>query len=310
MNGCHEGRVAIFGGTGKIGASLLPALLEAGWQVQAFSRRQLTSEQPNLEYVQHQRDWQSWQGDELDDCQAVINLIGDAIDIGRWSNRRRQQLRDSRLLPSRAIAQQVADRDIPGLINASGVAAYPFTDSTSPAVDEQGPTDAPGFLAQLVRDWEACLEPALDRALILRLPLVLMPAARGGGLAKMLPSLGPIRLPVAKVGSGKQPLPWVHVDDVVGIICAALDRPGWRGVVNGVAPELVSNAEFTRQLAQVSGRLMLPLGIPPVFLRLAMGEAAQLAYRGQAVTSQVLSEQQYTWQYPQLADALRACQVT
>ena len=144
---------------------------------------------------------------------------------------------------------------------------------------------------------------------MLRLPLVLMPTSRGGGLVKMLPRLGPIRFPLAKVGHGRQPLPWVHVDDVVQVICMALERPEWRGPLNVVAPELLTNADFTRQLAAVTGRMMLPMGVPPLVLKLAMGEAAQLACIGQAVEGTRLQQQAYPWIHADLESALRACEV-
>ena len=104
------------------------------------------SDQTWLEYAATPTDWDQWQGEELSSCEAVINLAGDAIDAGRWTERRRQQLRDSRLLPTAAIARQVAERGLSCLVNASGVAAYPATDQLVPASDEHTPMDAPGFL--------------------------------------------------------------------------------------------------------------------------------------------------------------------
>jgi hypothetical protein len=239
---------------------------------------------------------------------AVVNLSGANIAGARWTPARKRELVDSRVETTKALVDALRSRgSLPAVyVQASGVGAYDdqlFERDPSAIADESAPI-ASSFLGELCAAWEGAAAPlaALGvRCVFTRFGAVLDP--RGGALGKMLPPFlvgagGP-------VGSGRQPLPWVALDDALGAILFALTDSGLSGPVNTVAPEHTTQAEFARVLGRVLRRpAFAPLPAPAV--RLVFGELGEaLLLRGARVEPRALARRGFHFRYPGLEGSLR-----
>jgi uncharacterized protein len=296
----HHMRVLVTGATGLIGRALCRRLAEQGREVVVLSRRPDQSgfarafawapeaEPPPLE---------AWRG-----VDAVIHLAGEPVAAGRWTMEQKRRIRDSRVMGTRnLVTGMLASPERPKVfVSGSAVGFY------GNRGDELLPeTAAPGegFLVNVCREWEA--ESVRLRALGLRVALVrigVVLASEGGALEKMLT---PFKLGLGgRLGDGRQWFPWIHLDDIVGLLLHALDSPAIDGPVNGAAPGIVTNETFTRELA---GALNRPVFFPvPEFgLRILMGEMAGVVLASQRVLPQVALQTGYRFQYPELGAALQ-----
>ncbi len=290
-------QLLITGGTGFIGQALCPALVQAGHQVSVLTRdlRRAARRLPGMTVV-----------DTLDGVQAdaVINLAGEPLAAGRWTDARKQRFRASRLGITGQlqawIAQQPAERRPAVLISGSAVGYYGERgDSVLTEADHAGND----FSAQLCRDWEA--EAAKIGALGPRVSWVrtgIVLDRDGGALARMLPAFrfgggGPF-------GDGRHWMSWIHRADMVALLLWLLER-GQPGAYNATAPTPVTNAEFARTLAHVLHRPAL-LALPAGLLRLGFGEMAELLLISQRVLPQRALDAGFRFQYVHLEAALRA----
>ncbi|HWP67386.1 MAG TPA: TIGR01777 family oxidoreductase [Candidatus Limnocylindria bacterium] len=285
--------VLVTGATGLIGRALLRALAAAGHRITLVSR---TPGRAPMRAV-------GWDGlsDVLGDVDAVVNLAGEPITAGRWTEARKQAIRASRVDATRAIVEAMrhASRRPSVLVNASATGYYgPCGDET---VDESHPAGS-DFLASVCKAWEAeaiAAEALGVRVVRLRTGIVLAP--EGGALGRMLI---PFRACLGgPMGSGKQWMPWIHLDDECGLIVAALAGEGWQGAVNATAPEPVRNRDFARALGDALYRPAI-LPIPAFVLRLAFGEMADILLSGQRAVPAAAQAQGYDFKHPTLPEAL------
>lgn len=235
---------------------------------------------------------------------AVVNLAGASIAGGRWTKARKQLLRTSRIDTTRALVGALARMNVRPrvLVSASAIGIYGDRDDERLTEESNPGTD---FLAGLARDWEAEARKAEAlgiRVVLARFGIIL--AQHGGALAKMLL---PFKLGVAgRLGSGKQWMSWITLEDVAAIIRFTMENGAVRGAVNVVAPQPVQNAEFTTVLAKTLHR---PAVLPaPVFaLRLALGEMADaLLLSSQRVNPEKLHQFGYSFLHSDLPAALSA----
>lgn len=240
----------------------------------------------------------------FDGVDVVFHLAGEPVADGRWNEERKQRIRDSRVIGTRHLVATLSKlAALPRvLVCASGVDYYGHRGDTEL---REGASKGEGFLSDVCEAWESEARVAESygiRVVHARLGLVLAP--RGGALARMLP---PFRLGVGgKLGDGRQWLPWVHLDDTVGLLLHAARDERLRGPLNVVAPEAVTNAEFTRALGQALGRPAL-LPVPRLALRVVFGELSQALLDSRRVVPGVAVETHYEFQYPRLSAALAAC---
>ena len=259
-------RVVVAGSSGLIGTSLVSHLREAGHDVLRLVRR--------APAAPDERGWDPPAG-RIDDgtfegVDAVVNLCGNPQAPRRWTGAYKQAMRDSRIVPTEVLAAAVAEHGVPALVNASGINYY--GDTGDVAVDEKSPAGTSGFLTELARDWEAATRPAAAggaRVVPLRTGLVL---SGSGGLLGTLRPLFRFLLG-GKLGSGRQYMSCISLDDHVGAIRFVVEHPDISGPVNSVGPEAVTNAEFTRTFAEVLGRPAV-FTAPAFGMRLVLGEAA------------------------------------
>jgi uncharacterized protein len=291
-------RVVIAGSSGLIGTALVPRLREAGHDVVRLVRR--TPQAPD------ERGWDPAAGhiapDALEGADAVVNLCGAGIGDQRWTGARKQELRDSRMIPTDVIARAVAEHGIGTLVNGSAVGWY--GDTGAMAVDESGRRGT-GFLADLCRDWEAATAPASEagaRVVLVRTGLVLSPS---GGLMGRIKPLFKFGLG-GRLGSGSQYWPWISLDDEVGAIVYALEHDSVSGPVNATGPDPVSNDEFTRVLAAQLHR-PAPFAVPGIAMRTVLGEFADEGVLvSQRVLPGVLEREGFTFRHATLSEALAA----
>lgn len=258
-------RVAVTGATGMVGTALTRALRTHGHEALLVSRRQVPGG------IRWDPERRSIDGGALPGVDAVVHLAGENLAGGRWTARRKELLRASRVATTRWLADSLAaDPSGPRiLISASAVGIYgsrgdeTLTESSSIGND---------FLARLAADWEAAADPARQagiRVVHPRFGLVLSPA--GGALARLLL---PFRLGLGgPFGNGRQWMSWITIDDVVSAIEHALATDALSGPVNFTAPDPVRNAEFATALGHALHRPAL-IPVPAVALRLALGEMA------------------------------------
>jgi uncharacterized protein (TIGR01777 family) len=238
----------------------------------------------------------------LEGTDAVVHLAGEPIPQ-RWTAEAKRRIRESRVRGTQLIATTLAGLARPPRVLASGSAMGVYGDRAGEVLDEDSALGR-GFLAEVATAWEEAAQPAARagvRLLTLRTGLVL--SRRGGALAKLLL---PFRLGAGgRIGSGRQWVSWIALDDTVGAILHAIEHPSLAGPVNVSAPEPVTNAEFTATLARVLHRPAV-VPVPAFALRLAfgeMGEATLLA--SQRMRPRRLLESGYPFRHPTLEGALR-----
>ncbi len=299
-------RVVVTGATGLIGRALVGALNERGDQVVALSR----DADRAREALGDRIEAHAWPNPTaapppeaaLAGADAVVHLLGEPV-AQRWTTQAKQSIRRSRVDGTRSLVQGLLalspDRRPKALISQSASGFY------GPRSDEPLTEDAPAgddFLAGVVVGWEGeAMRAASElRVAMTRTGVVLSPD--GGALAKMLPFF---RLGIGgPVAGGRQYVPWIHLDDVVGGILFALDNANASGPINLTAPNPVTNAELSRTLGRVLGRPAV-LPVPALALKLLYGEMAQIVITGQRVLPDRLNQLGYAFHYPDLEAALR-----
>ncbi|MEZ6964422.1 TIGR01777 family oxidoreductase [Aeromonas sp. S9(2024)] len=292
-------KILITGGTGFIGRRLV-AHLKVNHEVVVLSR------QGSRAYTLLGHDIKVLDSldrlDDLNDVDAVINLAGEPIAAGRWSEQRKQLLCDSRWLLTEQLVDLIKLSTTPPkvLINASAIGWYGRQDDAP--LDEQCQTPHDEFTHQLCQQWETLAQEArsrLTRVCIVRIGLVL--GTDGGALPKMLP---PYRFGLGgPMGAGNQVMSWIHVQDLVRAILFLLEHGECDGIFNGTAPHPVSNREFSQTLAHTLHRPHL-FTVPAALLRLMMGEASDLLLTGQHVLPARLQQAGFHFTYPELPQAL------
>jgi uncharacterized protein len=299
-------KVVVSGGTGFIGAPLCRALRDAGHAVVALTRDAASARSrlgPGIDAAEWDaRSRGPWE-EALAGAGGVVNLAGEPVVGKAWTPAQKEKLRASRVDATRALVTAIeAAAPRPAvLVNASAVGYYgPHGDET---LTEESPSGS-GFLASVTREWEetACqAEPLGARVVRLRTGMAL--GEGGGALAKMVP---PFRMFLGgPLGSGRQWVPWVHRDDVIGIALWALENNAVQGPVNATAPEPVTMKEFARILGKVLGRpAWAP--VPDLALRALMGEMAEAVLTGQRVLPAAAERLGYRFRYPELEPALRS----
>lgn len=302
-------KVVVAGGTGFIGQALCLALSSRGDEVVALSRHpdgrggSVVSSLPGVRAL----GWSAQPGEreawwkELEDADAVVNLAGQPVIGPRWNEEHKARVLGSRLNATAAVHQALeAASSRPSVCVTASAVGYYGLDVPTP-VDESAPAGN-DFLASVCRQWEEATGPvsALGvRVVNLRIGIVL--GEGGGALAKMKT---PFKLGIGgPLGSGKQWMPWVHVDDVVGLILFAISNESLIGPANAVSPGIVDNIRFSRALGRAMHRPSL-LKTPAFALKMALGEAADVVLGGQNVVPKKAIDAGYAFQWQEVDAAL------
>ncbi|GFN24288.1 TIGR01777 family oxidoreductase [Thermanaeromonas sp. C210] len=298
-------KILITGGTGLLGRSLCNLLRQAGHEPVVLSRNAVSARTrlaSGIEVIQWQPGQERIPLKALDGVGAVINLAGENIGAGRWTAPRKEAILSSRVDTTRALVEAFRGLSIRPevLISGSAVGYY------GPHGDEELTETAPpgtDFLARVCQAWEEEAYKATKlgiRVVTLRTGIVL--SHEGGSLPRMvLPFRWYLGGPL---GSGKQWLSWVHLDDALEIIRFALEQPTLEGPINVTAPHPVRQMEFASALGQVMKRPSW-LRVPAIILKAGLGEMAEMLLTGQRVIPARLIDAGYRFRYSSLLDALK-----
>jgi uncharacterized protein (TIGR01777 family) len=296
-------RVTLTGATGLIGTTLLARLEAEGAQVTVLSR---DPERAHATLGVQAMRWDPLTkrapAGALEGRDAVVHLAGENV-AQRWSASAKRAIRESRVIGTRHLVEGLSEcGDRPKVLVSASAIGYYGARGEEPLDEETSAGE--GFLPEVCAAWEAQARRAQDlgmRSVQVRTGVVLDP--RGGALAKMLP---PFRLGVGgPVAGGRQYVSWIHVEDLVGVMRAALSDERWSGPVNGTAPEPVTNRELSQTLGRALHRPAL-LPVPGAALALLYGEMAQIVTTGARVLPAKPLMLGYEFRHPHLEEALSA----
>jgi hypothetical protein len=291
-------RIALTGATGFIGRRLIERLLDCGHALRLLGRKPFGS-----------LPFSSWDAggadpppeESLRETEAVIHLAGEPV-AQRWTQEAKRRIRASRVEGTRRLVEALAalPQRAGVLISASASGIYGargddiLTESTPPGG---------GFLAEVCLEWERAAAGAEALGLrVIRLRIGTVLGRGGGALARLL---RPFKAGLGgRLGNGRQWMSWIHLDDLVELIRFAAESPGLRGPVNAVAPNPVTNADFTRQLAAVLRR-PAALPVPAFTLRAVFGEMASVLLDSQRVAPEAALAAGFDFRYPELGLALK-----
>ena len=293
-------RVLLSGSSGLVGSALIPALVSGGHEVVCLVRSQPRDEASEVRW-----DPQAGEidGAGLKGVDAAVHLAGESIAAGRWTAARKDRILESRVRGTRLLAEALAGLEQRPAVLVSASAVGYYGDRGEETLTEESDSGS-AFLSEVCRQWEAATGPAAEagiRVVNLRSGVVL--STVGGALPRLLT---PFRLGVGgTLGSGKQFMSWIAIDDVVGAILHVLTTETLRGPVNAVAPQARTNREFTKTLGRVLQRPTL-LPMPAFAARLAFGQMAdELLLCSQRAEPAKLVASGYKFRFPELEGALR-----
>jgi hypothetical protein len=292
-------KILIGGSHGLVGTALIKTLEADGHEIFRLVRHYPGAETE----IEWSPDRYSIQLARIEGFDAVVNLAGESIAEGRWTEEKKRRIRESRVKGTKLLGDALANLSSPPktFICASAVGYY---GSRGDELLTEASTPGNDFLAEVCVEWEKATALASEKGIrVLNTRFGVILDAHGGALAKMLP---PFRMGIGgRIGSGKQWMSWIALDDVVAALKFALTNEGLSGPVNFVAPNPVTNAEFTKTLGKALSRPTL-FPIPAFGVRLIFGEMADaLLLSSQRVAPERLKEAGYQFQYQQLEAALR-----
>jgi uncharacterized protein len=301
--------VLITGGTGMIGQALSSELMAKGYSVIVLSRKPPVAhskKNASLSYAQWDVQAQTIDRDAIQKADYIIHLAGANIAEGRWSEKRKQQIRDSRIKGSDLLVKALKEypNHVQAVVSASAIGWYgPDPEVPNPhPFTEMAPAHT-GFLGTTCQLWEDSIKPVLHedrRLVILRTGIVL---SNKGGAYKEFEK--PLKLGVASVlGSGRQVVSWIHISDLVGIYIAALENKHWHGVYNAVAPAPVSNKDLILTIARQRGTFYVPAKVPELALKVALGEMSVEVLKSATVSNKKVEEAGYQFLFPTIETAV------
>jgi len=303
-------RILITGGTGTIGKRLSALLMERGYQVTILTRKIPANTEAGgaLSYALWEVNAGQIDMQALTSADAVIHLAGAGVAEKRWSEKRKQEIVDSRTKSCSLLVNALRNNkhNVKTVISASATGWYGndtsaslqhgFTEEAAPDTD---------FLGTTCRLWEESIEPITTlgiRLVKLRTGIVL---SRDGGAYVEFKK--PLKAGIAGIlGSGKQMVPWIHADDICRMYLYALENEGLHGVYNAVAPNPVSNKTLMLQIAKQLNRFYIPVHVPAFALKIALGEMSVEVLKSVTVSSAKISAEGFGFLYPTIDKAVEA----
>jgi uncharacterized protein (TIGR01777 family) len=291
--------ILITGGSGMIGDRLTDLLLQRGYHVSHLGR---TKREGKVTSFVWDIERQYIDPEALRGVDAIVHLAGANVGDKRWTKKRKDVILRSRIDPTRLLYNELKKQNhsVTTVICAAGSSYYGLDNGGKFAEEDDKPGD--DFLAVVSQLWERELDKFGDlglRVVKLRAAIVLSP--KGGALKKMK---RPTELYVGAVlASGKQPVTWIHIDDHCGIIIKALEDTSMKGAYNSVAPNPVTNEQFTKEMAAALHRPIILPHAPAFILRIVFGEMADVVLYGIRISSEKIIRAGYTFKFPNLREA-------
>lgn len=294
--------ILISGGTGLVGKALSKRLITEGHEVRILSRNPKSSSQLKSFYwnvEKNEIDEKAFEGVE-----HIVHLAGSGIADKRWTDSRKQDIIDSRVNSMKLITSVVQKKNIKlkSFVGASAIGIYGMI--TSETIFTETDIGKDDFLRQSCSQWENSyreIQTLSNKNSIIRIGLVL--SKDGGALKRLLP-LFQLGLGSA-VGSGKQYMPWIHLDDLVSIFNEALFNSNYSGIYNAVSIEETTSNSFSKQLAKSLSKPFFLPNVPAFMLKIAFGEMANVLLEGSRVSNKKLIHTGFQLKYPALSEALK-----
>ncbi|MBC7874468.1 MAG: TIGR01777 family protein [Ferruginibacter sp.] len=308
--------VIITGGTGLVGRALGQALLEKGYHVIILTRE--VNKKPavtGFSYAAWNIEKQTIDKSAIAAADYIIHLAGAGVADKRWSNKRKQEILDSRVNSSKLLIKSLkeAPNKIKAVVGASAIGWYgsdlipnpsqqrgegssfrPFEEHDPPAED---------FLGQTCKKWEESTKPVTELGIRLVLFRTGIVVSRKGGALKEF--IRPMKFGMAPIlGTGTQIISWIHIDDLVSMYIAAIEKEELTGIYNAVAPHPVSNKELVLQLAKTRKKFFIPVHVPSFMLKLLLGEMSIEVLKSTTVSNAKISATGFIFRYPALGSAL------
>ncbi len=308
--------ILITGGTGMIGKALTKALLEKNYKVIILSRggQSMVDSKAlpgNIRYAEWNIEKQTIDEGAIGEADYIIHLAGAGVADKRWSEKRKAEIVSSRIDSGRLLSGSLKKipNKVKAVISASAIGWYgadPVIPNPIPFKENFRADDQ--FLGITCQQWEEAIEPVsqLGKRLVkLRIGIVL--SKSGGALVEFKK---PLQFAVAAIlGTGKQLISWIHIDDVVKLFIAALENENMNGVYNAVAPNPVSNKELTIQLAKINKeRFFIPIHVPSFVLKLLLGEMSVEILKSATVSCEKVQQAGFEFQFPTIENALNDLQ--
>lgn len=292
--------VLITGGTGLVGRSLTKKLLDKGYRVIYLSRR----EDLNADIPRYGWDYKRGLLNEkaLEQADHIINLAGAGVAEKRWTKARKAELYDSRIRTTRMLFEKLEsdNHGIKSFVSASAIGIY--KSDLDEEINEDGPRGE-DFLAAITKDWECemfNIEVLDIRTFVLRIGIVL---SEEGGAFKQF--VAPMKWGLgASLGSGKQFMSWIHIDDLVEMFIHGLNSKE-EGTFNAVASDSITNKDFTKSLAMAMKKPLWAPNVPAFTLKLALGEMGEIVTRGQRISNEKIKSQGFKFKFDNIELALQ-----
>ncbi len=296
-------KVLITGGSGLVGSRLTEMLLNDGYQVAHLSRSK--NSQNGVKTYTWDIDNRFVEDGALENANFIIHLAGAGVADKRWTDDRKQIIMHSRVASTSLLREKLASisHECEAVVSASAIGYYGW-DTGEAWVDENHQAGE-GFLAEVVKAWEHEVNKIREfdlRVAMLRIGIVL--SVDGGALKQMMQ---PVKFSVgAPLGSGDQYMSWIHIDDLCRMFIEALKNPGLKGIYNAVAPNPVTNREFTASLAQELDKPQWMPAVPGWTLKLVLGEMSKMLLGGNRVSCDKIGGQGFRFNFASLEDALKS----
>jgi uncharacterized protein (TIGR01777 family) len=297
--------ILLTGGSGFIGKKLSNLLISQGYSVSILTRTERKASE-NITYYK----WNIENNyiDEVSVLKAdyIIHLAGEGIAEKKWSNKRKKEIIDSRDKPINLIYSVLKknNKSLDAFISASAVGIYGAFTSENICTEES--PAANDFLGETCQKWETateCIKLLGIRTVIIRTGLVL---GKGDGFLKKLVPLFKYRLG-SIIGTGKQYMPWIHIDDLCNIYLLAITNTNMNGPYNAAVADDTNNATFSKALANVYGYSIWLPKVPSFVIKLVMGEMSKIVLTGQRVSAQKIKNAGFKFKYSNLKPALISC---
>lgn len=288
--------ILIAGGTGLIGQALQKRFKEAGHEVRILSRK---PSDPLQNLFHWDPDREQIDAAALPGVTTIVNLSGAGIADKRWTQKRKRELLSSRVIPALFMAKLAPQMpDLEQYISSSGVNAYGYDHPEKVYVESDPFGD--DFLSQIVRQWEEAADHLKPFCPVAHIRTSLVMAEKGGALETMAK---PVRMGfAAALGSGRQWMPWIHIDDLAGIFELVMEKR-LSGSFNAAA-QTVTNKQFTAALARKLHRKLWLPNVPGFLLKIALGEMSSLVLEGLNVSSRKIKNEGFTFKYEKVDEAL------
>jgi len=297
------------GGTGMIGRALTKALVERNHAVVILSRSSKENASAGVTYAKWDVSAQTIDESSISSADYIIHLAGAGVADKRWTNKRKKEIVESRVMSGELLVNSLKNipNDVRAVISASAIGWYgpdPMTPNPDP-FEEEDPASK-DFLGETCMQWERSIMPVeklQKRLVILRTGIVL--SAEGGALVEFVK---PARFGLATIlGSGKQVMSWIDIDDLVRLYIDAIENDRMSGIYNAVAPRPATNEQIVLTAARIiKGKYYIPIHVPAFFLRLFLGEMSVEVLKSATVSCNKLHALNFSFLRPNLETSLTA----